>query len=69
MADKDAEKGLRDSELMKSFLNIACNDAESLVRNTISAQPMSTYKINAIIDSTMKAGNKMRVKSDEDERR
>jgi putative two-component system response regulator len=66
---KEAQRGLRDSSLMKIFLDIANNDAESLVRKTMSAQPMSTYKINAIIDSTMKARNKTRVKSDEDERR
>ena len=66
---KEAQKGLRDPELMKSFLDIACNNADLLVRKTMSAQPMSTYKINAIIDSTMKAGNRERMESEEDERR
>ena len=66
---KEAQKGMRDSKLMQSFLDIANNNPDLLVRNAISAQPMSTYKVNAIIDSTMKAGNRENIKSEADERR
>ncbi|MBE9531564.1 MAG: response regulator [Proteobacteria bacterium] len=55
---KEAQKGMRDSELMKSFLDIVSKNPDLLERKTLSAQPMSTYKINAIIDSTMKTSTK-----------
>ncbi len=60
---KEAQNGLRDSQLMHSFLEIACKNPDLLVRKTMAPEPMSNYKLKAIIDSTMKAGNKELMKS------